>query len=80
MEITVSKAAAVKVIQDRIDWWTVQLNKQATELTQMEQRYRDNTCALDSLILYRQDANARISRMSSVLSALYDVRGAMERL
>ena len=80
MEITVSKAAAVKVIQDRIDWWTVQLNKQATELTQMEQRYRDDTCTLDSLILYRQDATARISRMSSVLSALYDVRGAMERL
>ena len=80
MEITVSKAAAVKVIQDRIDWWTAQLNKQATELTQMEQRYRDDTCTLDSLILYRQDANARISRMSSLLSALYDVRGAMERL
>ena len=80
MENMVSKAAAVKVIEDQITWWTAQLNKESADLMQMEQRFRDNTCTLDGLILYKQDANARIGRMSSVLSELYDVRGAMERL
>ena len=80
MENTVSKAAAVKVIEDQIQWWVGQLTKEATELTYMEQRYRDNTCTLDGLILYKQDYTTRRSCASVVLSELHDVKAALERL
>jgi len=80
MEKTLSKSAAVKVIEDRIEWVTDQLNKQDQDLHLMEQRYRNNTCTMDGLILYKQDFNTRRDRMSSVLSELLDVKRALERL
>lgn len=76
----VSKAAAVKVIEDQIEWVTDQLNKQDQDLLHMDQRYRNNTCTMDGLILYKQDFNTRRDRMSSVLSELLDVKRALERL
>jgi len=80
MENMVSKAAAVKVIEDQIEWVTDQLNKQDQDLLHMDQRYRNNTCTMDGLILYKQDFNTRRDRMSSVLSELLDVKRALERL
>ena len=80
MEDMVSKAAAFKVIQDQIEYYTNQMITEATELTVMEQRYRDNTCTLDGIILYKQQYNTRRDRQSSVLAELHDVKGALERL
>jgi len=80
MEDMVSKAAALKVIQDQIEYYTNQLDKQTTELMYMEQRFKDNTGTLDGLILYKRDYNIRRDRMTTVLSELLDVKGALERL
>jgi len=80
MEDMVSKAAALKVIQDQIEYYTNQLDKQATELMYMEQRFKDNTGTLDGLILYKRDYNIRRDRATTVLSELLDVKGALERL
>jgi hypothetical protein len=80
MEDMVSKAAALKVIQDQIEYYTNQLDKQATELMYMEQRFKDNAGTLDGLILYKRDYNIRRDRMTTVLSELLDVKGALERL
>ena len=80
MEDMVSKAAALKVIQDQIEYYTNQLDKQATELMHMEQRFKDNAGTLDGLILYKRDYNIRRDRMTTVLSELLDVKGALERL
>ncbi len=80
MEDMVSKAAALKVIQDQIEYYTNQLDKQTTELMYMEQRFKDNTGTLDGLILYKRDYNIRRDRATTVLSELLDVKGALERL
>ena len=80
MEDMVSKAAALKVIQDQIEYYTNQLDKQTTELMYMEQRFKDNAGTLDGLILYKRDYNIRRDRMTTVLSELLDVKGALERL
>jgi hypothetical protein len=87
MENMVSKAAAVKVIEDQIEWYTDQLNKQAQDLHLMEQRFRyndqrgiDDSITLDGLILYKQDYTTRRARQIAVLSELLDVKGALERL
>ena len=80
MEDMVSKAAALKVIQDQIEYYTNQMITEVEDLIRMEQRFKDNTCTLDGLILYKQDFNTRRDRMTTVLSELHDVRGALERL
>ena len=80
MENTVSKAAAVQVIEDQIIYWAEEITRNAVDLMHMEQRFKDNTCTLDGLILYKQDHGNRVFGIRAVLVELYAVKEAMERL
>jgi hypothetical protein len=46
----------------------------------MEQRFRDNTCTLDGLILYQQSYADRRSDMMSRLMELNNISNAIDRL
>jgi hypothetical protein len=80
MEKTLSKSAVDNVILDQITWWETELRNNDRQLLEMEQRFRDNTCTLDGLILYQQSYADRRSDMMSRLMELNNISNAIDRL
>jgi hypothetical protein len=76
----VSRLAVDKVIQDQIAWWENELNSINREMSEMAQRYKDNSCTLDGLILYKQSHEARVADIRTRLMELNDISNAIDRL
>ena len=80
MEKTLSRSAVDNVILDQITWWEKELRNNDRQLLEMEQRFRDNTCTLDGLILYKQSHAARRTDMTTRLMELNNISNAIDRL
>ena len=80
MEKTLSRSAVDNVILDQITWWETELRNNDRQLLEMEQRFRDNTCTLDGLILYKQSYADRRSDMMTRLMELNNISNAIDRL
>jgi hypothetical protein len=79
-EKTLSKAAVEKVIQDQIEWWQNELSTAQLQLIQMEQRYKNYTCTLDGLILYKKSYDERVADIQTRLVELDTIMKAIDRL
>jgi hypothetical protein len=80
MEKTLSKSAVDNVILDQITWWETELRNNDRQLLEMEQRFRDNTCTLDGLILYKHSYADRRADMMTRLMELNNISNAIDRL
>jgi len=80
MEKTLSKAAVEKVIQDQIDWWGKELQSNDRRMLEMEHRYKNDTCTLDGLILYRDAHAVTKTAIHTRLMELNDILNAIDRL
>ena len=80
MEKTLSKSAVDNVILDQITWWETELRNNDRQLLEMEQRFKNNTCTLDGLILYKQSHADRRSDMMTRLMELINISNAIDRL
>lgn len=80
MEKTLSKSAVEKVILDQIDWWETELNSANRELLMMTQRFKDDSCTMDGLILYTQRHKEHVADIQARLMELNNILNAIDRL
>jgi hypothetical protein len=80
MEKTLSKTAVERVIQDQITWWEYELNSANCELLMMTQRFKDDSCTMDGLILFTQSHKERVADIQARLMELNNIQAAIDRL